>query len=689
MARWLGIDVGSTMVRWRWLRSTYRKTQLVALREERHRRFRVAERRGSFGHHGAANGQLRGRHRRKKGFMRRIDLPRAAQKELQSVLSYEVESTLPFELEDAVMDHRRLNHRRIGRRRGAAVVRGGGVTEVVARPHRAGQARLWRRAEPRRHRPIAAREPDTGGARPRRRRADGHHRSRRRWLRRPHPTWWRATFRPVDRARYRRLTGRSGRPGPRSAADLRRLARQRGAPIARALVVGPGRETPGLEGFCRTELDVALVDLPKLALDDVAAEQEAMLPRFAKAIALALSLSKKGADLNLRQGHSRRSRASSSCARKTPLLSGLAAAIIVSFGFASFAEMRALDAEKKALGAQLEAATKSYFGKFDRGRERGGRPARCRVVRQARRPDATARRLRRDERDERPHPAQRGARHPRLRPEEEHRVGQRSGQHHRGRQDVETEMQKYECFKDVNLSHTTKLKEKNKQKVHARAQGRLRQGQGKKPARPPLREETSDPQEPEVSLQTRFEKLSPREQRLLTVFGGVVGAMLVLGAPAYLFSAVSSARQDNADVRAQLRRMDSAAQLLSDRRAAREAREALYAKAQVPLASFVESGARAQTSTCPSRATSPTPFLKGYVEHATQLKFRQGRPAGPGVRARADRKSGLPIAVTSLHVSSRSTPDEYDVTLTVSQYEKKAAPRTRSTRPEPKKGQSL
>ena len=40
--------------------------------------------------------------------MRRIHLPAAAHKRLNDVLSFEVEATLPFEPDDAVMDHRLL-----------------------------------------------------------------------------------------------------------------------------------------------------------------------------------------------------------------------------------------------------------------------------------------------------------------------------------------------------------------------------------------------------------------------------------------------------------------------------------------------------------------------------------------------------------------------------------------------------
>jgi general secretion pathway protein L len=93
------------------------------------------------------------------------------------------------------------------------------------------------------------------------------------------------------------------------------------------------------------------------------AEQQEQAPRYAKAIGLALSLSRRAADLNLRQGPLEAQQSYQFVRDKTPLLAGLAAAIFVSFGFSIFAEMRALNTEKESLERQLEAATQSNFGK--------------------------------------------------------------------------------------------------------------------------------------------------------------------------------------------------------------------------------------------------------------------------------------------------------------------------------------
>src|SRR5690606_14559847 len=102
--------------------------------------------------------------------------------------------------------------------------------------------------------------------------------------------------------------GTSGLPGNRDAIarELRMtLAAWRmegGEPIDKVYVVGVGRGTPGVETFMHSHLGVVLADMPKAQAEPLAPELEVQLPRFAKALGIALSLSRRGSDLDLRQG---------------------------------------------------------------------------------------------------------------------------------------------------------------------------------------------------------------------------------------------------------------------------------------------------------------------------------------------------------------------------------------------------
>src|SRR5215213_5842370 len=105
MQRLLGLDVTKTYVRAALLNVTMRKTVVEALEE-----ISVEDAGGAKEALWAAVGEMKPDGAAialsgEKALFRRIELPAAAMKEIQSVLGFEIESTVPFEMEDAVFDH--------------------------------------------------------------------------------------------------------------------------------------------------------------------------------------------------------------------------------------------------------------------------------------------------------------------------------------------------------------------------------------------------------------------------------------------------------------------------------------------------------------------------------------------------------------------------------------------------------
>ncbi|MSP24108.1 MAG: general secretion pathway protein GspL [Myxococcales bacterium] len=364
MVRRLGIDLGGTSVRVALLESRFRKTVLLALREERfldHATVPDALR--------AATATLRadacatsvdGR----KCFMRRIELPKAALKDLANVLSFEVEATLPFELDDAVMDHRRLRAvPGVDSPNEISIFAGVAVAEAVRdrihlvrrglgmEPERVGLGPL----------PLANLAlilPEFATGTPRALLDLGDDTAELIVLRHGEPRFARtlscgASMLPADAGRLARELKQTLLAWRSSGGDA----------LNSLTVVGTGRSVPGLDEFLRQSLDVAVLDLPPLGLDGVAAHDRALVPRFAKAIGLALGCSRRPADLNLRQGTLEAQQSYQFLREKTPLLAGLGAALAVSFGFSVFGELRSLGAERAALEEQLHAATRTHFGK--------------------------------------------------------------------------------------------------------------------------------------------------------------------------------------------------------------------------------------------------------------------------------------------------------------------------------------
>jgi general secretion pathway protein L len=364
MARWLGVDITKHSVRVAVLRSSYRRAQIEALREQKladHESPAAALRAAVAGLRPDAVATALGGER---AFVRLVSLPAAAQKELANVLTFEVESTLPFELDDCVVDHRLLGvlpgdppaqlpiiagvaFTEDVRERIALIQRGTGIE-----PQRVGLGplplvNLMQVA------PAMAASETTAIV------DIDEERIEVLILRRGEPRFARSIS-----------FGTIGLPEKAHAESIERALRQtigawrmQGGPaIAECYVVGSGRFLPGIEGFLESQVGLRLVDLGKLQLDGLTADQEREVPRFAKAIALALSLGKRSAELNLRQGALEAQESYQFLREKTPLLAGLGAAIFVSFGFAVFSETRALEAQRVSLEQQLEVATESRLG---------------------------------------------------------------------------------------------------------------------------------------------------------------------------------------------------------------------------------------------------------------------------------------------------------------------------------------
>ncbi|MET0593495.1 MAG: hypothetical protein ABW133_12395, partial [Polyangiaceae bacterium] len=129
-----------------------------------------------------------------------------------------------------------------------------------------------------------------------------------------------------------------------------------------AFLVGPGAQTPNAREFLQEELDVPIAPLPAARFDESKEEDLAQVPRFAKAVSLALGLGARGRGYNLRRGALTYERGFGFLRERVPLLAGLFAVVIVSFFFATWAEMHALAGEKTTLEAALKVVTKDVLG---------------------------------------------------------------------------------------------------------------------------------------------------------------------------------------------------------------------------------------------------------------------------------------------------------------------------------------
>lgn len=74
-----------------------------------------------------------------------------------------------------------------------------------------------------------------------------------------------------------------------------------------------------------------------------------------------------------------------------------------------------------------------------------------------------------------------------------------------------------------------------------------------------------------MNVRAKIDKLDARERRLLTLLGGVVGALLLLAGPVGIWSVLSSKRSDNQEIRDLIQQIHASSAQVSERRAKHDA----------------------------------------------------------------------------------------------------------------------
>jgi general secretion pathway protein L len=362
MAKYLGIDIGTTSVRAVSVRSSYRRVVIEAMAEadlaasptlaEAIRA--AAASLVSPGESIAVN--LAG----ERTFVRRIAIPPAAQRRLEEVLPFELEAELPFEISEAVYDHFVL--RRATSDDPIPVLGAvGRIEDVRARIDLVKEALL---VEPERVGPgalclagLGAIVPEVAAAGPV-------------LLLGLEPDA--CDFLILDKGDpvfARTLsTGTAGLP--ETAGALSREIKQSisafraigGAKPEVAYLLGSGAAAPGAEPFLESEIGMTVRRLPDAHVETANPAQLGDLFRFAKAAALALSLAPRSHVPNLRRGALLYEGGYGFLREKIPLLAGLGAVVLVSFLFASWAKLHALSLEKQTLESALGAVSREVLG---------------------------------------------------------------------------------------------------------------------------------------------------------------------------------------------------------------------------------------------------------------------------------------------------------------------------------------
>jgi general secretion pathway protein L len=370
MSTWLGIDIGTTAVKVAAIRTAYRrKTQLLGLASVEIVQVGSVEDaigtavrmvlgvRGGFGDGIAI--AIEG----SRATVKVVGLPASAAKQINEVLPFELEASLPFDLADAVFDYRLLPGLREKKGEELAVLAGVAKTaDVRARidlvkgaigvePERVGLGAF----------PIANLVPVT-------------------------PPLGEGVVAVLDLGTvsselvilsggepiFARTVGLGTKGLPGTASKLARELRttnaahraQGGEPPTRIFLCGGGAFSAGAEAFLSSSLEIPVERVPPPMLETltVPPDQLAMVARFAKAIGLALGLGPRSLSLNLRRGPLAFERGMAWVKERVPLLAGLGAVILVSFLFSAWAQLYAKSKERAVLEAALGTVTKEVLG---------------------------------------------------------------------------------------------------------------------------------------------------------------------------------------------------------------------------------------------------------------------------------------------------------------------------------------
>jgi len=369
MPRYLGIDIGTTSVKAAAVRSAYRKLVLEGLAEAPLREDRSEEAvksaireaaQGALGI-GSADGiatSLPGT----QTTLRTVRIPETAAQKLSDVLPFELESQLPFDLENAVLDWRVLD--------GHTNEEGLAVLSVVAQledarrrvelvkgalgiePERLGSGAF----------PIANLAPLAtvlSDARTVALLDLGNKTSDIVVLEAGEPVFSRTLS-----------LGTEGLP--QTAAKLAREVRlsisafraQGGKMPDEIYLCGGGAFVSGAESFLAAELERPVHRLPPLSIElgERVAPLAHSLPLYASALGLALSLTARERGIDLRKGPLAYERGWGWLRERVPVLVGLGAVICVSFVFSSCTGLYAASKERTTLETALGQVTGDVFG---------------------------------------------------------------------------------------------------------------------------------------------------------------------------------------------------------------------------------------------------------------------------------------------------------------------------------------
>jgi general secretion pathway protein M len=182
-----------------------------------------------------------------------------------------------------------------------------------------------------------------------------------------------------------------------------------------------------------------------------------------------------------------------------------------------------------------------------------------------------------------------------------------------------------------------------------------------------------------------FDKLglNPRERRLVTLLGALLGVLLLVAGPVAMMYFVYTRTAEVEELRTALDAVQGARAQVSEQRAKRDAIAARYARRAPTLPGFIEQTASEQKLQVTDSVDRPeVAHGKRYVERHTVIHFKKAGMLSIARFLEGIERSGHPVAVSRLNIRKRSgEPDSYDVEVGVSAFDRNEKPAGEKDKP--------
>jgi general secretion pathway protein M len=173
-------------------------------------------------------------------------------------------------------------------------------------------------------------------------------------------------------------------------------------------------------------------------------------------------------------------------------------------------------------------------------------------------------------------------------------------------------------------------------------------------------------------LREWFERLAPREKRLMGILGIAFAGFLVFLVPLAVTLTLSSRRSANTSLRDVIFTIKNSRDEIQKRQEKRDAILARYANKAPPLAGLLEKAAKDNgVGIQETRDMPEVPHGKKYTERGTVVRLKKSGMLQLAKTLEQIEQQRMPLAISKLNIRRRGGErDSYDVEVAVSAYDR-------------------